>query len=30
MRERVAMFNGRLTAGPAATGGYSVHAVLPL
>ncbi len=29
MRERVAVFAGTLDAGPAATGGFAVHAVLP-
>ena len=30
MRERVAVFGGRLTAGPNPNGGYGVHATLPL
>lgn len=30
MRERVAVFGGELSAGPARTGGYRVHARLPL
>jgi signal transduction histidine kinase len=29
MRERVAMFGGALSAGPLATGGFQVEAVLP-
>jgi len=29
MRERVALFGGRLEAGPAPSGGFRVHAVLP-
>jgi signal transduction histidine kinase len=30
MRERVALFHGRLTAGPLPSGGFAVRAVLPL
>jgi signal transduction histidine kinase len=30
MRERVALFAGQLTAGPTPTGGWRVHAVLPI
>jgi signal transduction histidine kinase len=30
MRERAAMLDGELTAGPAPDGGFEVHAVLPL
>jgi signal transduction histidine kinase len=30
MRERVGMFGGRLTAGPAEQGGYRVAATFPL
>ena len=30
MRERVALFDGRLEAGPRSEGGYRVHALLPL
>jgi hypothetical protein len=30
MRERVALYGGRLQAGARDTGGYRVHAVLPL
>jgi hypothetical protein len=30
MRERVAVFDGRLETGPLPGGGFAVHAVLPL
>jgi signal transduction histidine kinase len=30
MRERVAMLNGKLAAGPRPGGGYRVHAIIPL
>jgi signal transduction histidine kinase len=30
MRERVLLYGGELTAGPAATGGYRVQARLPV
>jgi hypothetical protein len=30
LRERVAIFGGRLDAGPGESGGWSLHAVLPV
>jgi len=30
MKERVALFGGTVTAGPGKSGGYVVHAVLPV
>jgi signal transduction histidine kinase len=30
MRERIALFGGEFTTGPAPGGGYRVHAVLPI
>jgi signal transduction histidine kinase len=30
MRERVALFDGRLETGPLPDGGFAVHAILPL